>query len=182
MAFVADRVLIFGVLVFAVYVLGCWRIKGKFRALKKQVGKFMSFLKWGVKTVQITDPIADFLTRIRNAYCAKHDSVDVPASKIKREMSKILVDEGYVRRFSFLADGKQGIIKIILKYNEMKVPAITGLKRVSKPGFRVHSGVGSLPKVMKGLGVAIISTPKGIMTDRHARFERVGGEVLAYVW
>jgi small subunit ribosomal protein S8 len=132
--------------------------------------------------MQLTDAIADLLTRIRNATTAKHNSVNIPASNVKKAISKILVDEGYVRSFTVVEDGKQGIIKMNLKYGENRMPAINGLKRVSKPGLRIYSGVEDMPKVMKGLGIAIISTSKGVMTDRQARKEKVGGEVLAFVW
>ena len=132
--------------------------------------------------MQITDTIADLLTRIRNANSAKHDSVDIPASNMKKAICQILVDEGYVKNFTVVEDGKQGIIKVNLKYGEGKSPVINGLKRVSKPGLRVYSSAEELPRVMKGLGVAIISTSKGIMTDRQARREKLGGEVLAFVW
>ena len=132
--------------------------------------------------MQITDAIADLLTRIRNANTAKHDTVEVPASNMKKAIVQILLDEGYIKSFSVVDDGKQGIIKIALKYGEGKSPGITGLKRVSKPGLRIYSDVENMPKVMKGLGVAIISTSKGVMTDRQARKENVGGEVLAYIW
>jgi small subunit ribosomal protein S8 len=132
--------------------------------------------------MQLTDAIADLLTRIRNATTAKHNSVNIPASNVKKAISKILVDEGYVRSFTVVEDGKQGIIKMNLKYGENKLPAINGLKRVSKPGLRIYSGVEDMPKVMKGLGIAIVSTSKGVMTDRQARREKVGGEVLAFVW
>ena len=132
--------------------------------------------------MQITDAIADLLTRIRNANTAKHDTVEVPASNIKKAIVQILLDEGYIKSFTVVDDGKQGIIKIALKYGEGTTPVITGLRRVSKPGLRVYSDVENMPKVMKGLGVAIISTSKGVMTDRQARKENVGGEVLAYIW
>lgn len=132
--------------------------------------------------MQITDPIADLLTRIRNASAAKHDSVEIPASNMKKAICQILVDEGYVKSFSVTEDGKQGMIKVILKYGEGKTPVIQGLRRVSKPGLRIYSNAEELPKVIKGLGVAIISTSKGIMTDRQARKENVGGEVLAFIW
>ena len=132
--------------------------------------------------MQITDTIADLLTRIRNASSAKHDSVDIPASNMKKAICQILVDEGYVKNFTVVEDGKQGIIKLNLKYGEGKTPAITGLRRVSKPGLRIYSNAAELPKVMKGLGVAIISTSRGVMTDRQARKENVGGEVLAFIW
>lgn len=134
--------------------------------------------------MQVTDTIADLLTRIRNASSAKHDTVDVPASNMKKAIVQILADEGYIKRFTVSEDGKQGFIKIFLKYqdNKSKKPVITGLKRVSKPGLRIYSGIEDMPRVMKGLGVAIISTSKGIMTDRQARNEKVGGEVLAFIW
>ena len=132
--------------------------------------------------MQITDTIADLLTRIRNANSAKHDTVEIPASNLKKDICQILVDEGYVKDFTVIEDGKQGIIKVNLKYLDGKKPVITGLRRVSKPGLRIYSNVEDMPKVMKGLGVAIISTSKGVMTDRKARQEHVGGEVLAYIW
>ena len=132
--------------------------------------------------MQITDTIADLLTRIRNASSAKHETVEVPASNIKKAIAQILVDEGYIKKFTVIEDGKQGIIKITLKYGEGKKPIISGLKRVSKPGLRIYSNVEDMPKVLKGLGIAIISTSKGVMTDRQARKENVGGEVLAFVW
>ncbi|MCI1955587.1 MAG: 30S ribosomal protein S8 [Oscillospiraceae bacterium] len=132
--------------------------------------------------MQITDTIADLLTRIRNASSAKHDTVEIPASNMKKAIVQILVDEGYLKSFTVVKDGKQGIIKVNLKYNEGKTAAINGLQRVSKPGLRIYRNAEELPKVMKGLGIAIVSTSKGIMTDRQARSENVGGEVLAFVW
>lgn len=132
--------------------------------------------------MQITDTIADLLTRIRNAISAKHEVVEVPASNIKKGIVQILLDEGYISKFIVSDDGKQGIIKIFLKYTEHKKSAITGLKRVSKPGLRIYCSVEDMPRVMKGLGIAIISTSKGIMTDRRARRENIGGEVLAFIW
>lgn len=132
--------------------------------------------------MQITDSIADLLTRIRNASTAKHDTVDVPASNMKKSIAQILVDEGYLKGIQVIDDGKQGIIRITLKYGENKTPVISGLRRVSKPGLRIYSNCEDMPKVMKGLGVAIVSTSKGVMTDRKARQENVGGEVLAFVW
>ncbi len=131
--------------------------------------------------MQITDPIADLLTRIRNANTAKHETVDVPASKMKKAIVDILLEEGYIKNVQMIEDSKQGIIRITLKYvNNEKV--ITGLKRVSKPGLRIYAGVDELPKVLKGLGIAIISTSKGLMTDKKAREQKIGGEVLAFVW
>ena len=132
--------------------------------------------------MQISDTIADMLTRIRNASSAKHESVDVPASNMKKLIAQILVDEGYVKSFQVIDDGKQGVIRLTLKYNAGKAPAITGLKRVSKPGLRIYANCEDLPKVMKGLGIAIVSTSKGVMTDKAARSANVGGEVLAFVW
>ena len=132
--------------------------------------------------MQITDPIADFLTRIRNANAAKHETVDVPASNLKKAMAQILVDEGYIKGFTVVEDGKQGIIRMTLKYGENKSQVITGLRRVSKPGLRIYASSADMPKVMKGLGIAIVSTSKRLMTDRQARKQKVGGEVLAFVW
>lgn len=132
--------------------------------------------------MQITDPIADMLTRIRNANSSKHESVNVPASKLKIEIARILNDEGYINGYEVIDDGLQGIIKITLKYGANKQKVITGLKRVSKPGLRVYASKEELPRVLKGLGIAIISTSKGIMTDREARKLNVGGEVLAFIW
>ena len=122
------------------------------------------------------------LTRIRNANSAKHDTVDIPASKMKEAIAQILLDEGYIKSFSVIDDGKQGAIRIVLKYGPNKSQIITGLRRVSKPGLRIYTSCKDAPKVMKGLGIAIMSTPKGIMTDKQARKEHVGGEVLAFVW
>lgn len=132
--------------------------------------------------MQITDAIADMLTRIRNASSAKHDTVSIPASNIKKAIAQILVDEGYVKNFKVIDDGKQGIIEVTLKYGVNKSPVIMGLRRVSKPGLRIYTNCEEMPKVMKGLGIAILSTSKGIMTDKDARKQNVGGEVLAFVW
>ncbi len=129
-----------------------------------------------------TDPIADMLTRIRNANSAKHDTVDIPASNMKKAIAQILLDEGYIKNYKVIEDNKQGVIRVTLKYGEGKSQVITGLRRVSKPGLRIYSSVDEMPKVMKGLGIAIVSTSKGIMTDREARKQNVGGEVLAFVW
>ena len=129
----------------------------------------------------INDPIADMLTRIRNANNAKHDTVDVPASNMKKSIAQILLDEGYIKSFQVVEDGTQGIIRIALKYNG-KEKVISGLRRVSKPGLRVYVGADELPRVLRGLGVAIVSTSKGVMTDKAARAAHVGGEVLAFVW
>ena len=132
--------------------------------------------------MQITDPVADMLTRIRNANTAKHESVDVPASNLKKAIAKILLDEGYIKSYEIVEDGTQGIIRIQLKYLAGKEKVISGLRRVSKPGLRVYAGADELPKVLKGLGIAIISTSQGVMTDKAARANHVGGEVLAFVW
>ena len=132
--------------------------------------------------MQITDSIADILTRIRNANTAKHATVDVPASNMKKAIAQILVDEGYIKSYQIIDDGKQGIIRITLKYGENKSQVITGLRRVSKPGLRIYSSCEDMPKVMKGLGIAIVSTSKGVMTDKEARELNVGGEVLAFIW
>ena len=132
--------------------------------------------------MQITDPIADMLTRIRNANNAKHDTVDVPASNMKKAIAQILLDEGYIKNFQIINDGTQGVIRITLKYNAGKEKVISGLRRVSKPGLRVYAGAEELPKVLRGLGIAIVSTSKGVMTDKKAREAHVGGEVLAFVW
>ena len=130
----------------------------------------------------MTDPIADMLTRIRNALVSKHDSVEIPASNIKKEIAKILVSEGYVSDAQFVDEGVQGKIVVKLKYGPKKEKVISGLKRISKPGLRVYAGAGEIPKVLGGLGIAIVSTSKGIMTDKQARSTGNGGEVLAYIW
>ena len=132
--------------------------------------------------MQITDPVADMLTRIRNANSAKHETVDVPASNLKKAIAQILLDEGYIKSYSIEDNGNQGIIHITLKYLGKKEQVISGLRRVSKPGLRVYAGADELPRVLKGLGIAIISTSKGVMTDKAARANHVGGEVLAFVW
>ena len=132
--------------------------------------------------MHITDPIADMLTRIRNASSYHHESVDIPASNAKKTIAEILLSEGYIKNLQFIDDGSQGIIRVTLKYGQNKESAITGLRRVSKPGLRVYAGVEDMPKVLKGLGIAIVSTSKGIMTDKKARELNVGGEVLAFVW
>jgi small subunit ribosomal protein S8 len=131
--------------------------------------------------MHITDPIADMLTRIRNANAAKHTTVDVPASKMKKSIAQILLDEGYIKNFQLIDDGTQGIIRITLKYNG-KESAISALRRVSKPGLRVYAGADELPRVLHGLGIAIVSTSKGVMTDKAARAAHIGGEVLAFIW
>lgn len=132
--------------------------------------------------MQITDPIADMLTRIRNAGSARHETVDVPNSKMKKAIAEILLEEGYIKSFQLIDGGTQGVIRITLKYLPGKEKAIQGLRRVSKPGLRVYAGADELPQVLRGLGIAIISTSKGIMTDKKARAQHVGGEVLAFVW
>ena len=132
--------------------------------------------------MQITDPVADMLTRIRNANSAKHDTVDVPASNLKKAIAQILLDEGYIKAFNLVDNGNQGNIHITLKYQGKKEQVISGLKRVSKPGLRIYAGADEIPYVLKGLGIAIISTSKGVMTDKKARELHIGGEVLAFVW
>ena len=129
-----------------------------------------------------TDPVADMLTRIRNASAARHETVDIPASKFKRAIADILLQEGYIKHIQSISDSGQGVLRVTLKYDADNERAITGLKRVSKPGLRVYVGAGEIPKVLRGLGIAIVSTSKGIMTDKRARAEHVGGEVLAFVW
>ena len=130
----------------------------------------------------MTDPIADMLTRIRNANVVKHETVDVPASNMKKELARILLEEGFVRGYDVIEDGKQGIIRIQLKYGQAGERVITGIKRISKPGMRVYAGNQEIPKVLNGLGISVISTSKGILTDKQARKENVGGEVICYVW
>ena len=132
--------------------------------------------------MQISDVIADMLTRIRNANDAKHETVDVPASNMKKAIADILVAEGYIRSYQIIEDGRQGIIRITLKYGKGKTKTIQGLRRVSKPGLRIYSNCEDMPKVMNGLGIAIVSTSKGVMTDKKARQANVGGEILAFVW
>ena len=133
--------------------------------------------------MQITDTIADMLTRIRNANSAKHETVDIPASNMKKAIAQILVDEGYVKEYKVIEDGKQGVIRVTLKYQgPSRTPVLMGLRRVSKPGLRIYSSSEDMPKVMKGIGTAIVSTSKGVMTDKAARKANVGGEVLAFIW
>ncbi len=132
--------------------------------------------------MQITDPIADMLTSIPNANSAKHDSVDIPASNMKKAIAQILLDEGYIKKFDVVEDGKQGMIHVELKYGPGKTKIIQGLRRVSKPGLRIYAGKEDMPRVMRGLGIAIVSTSKGVMTDKAARKANIGGEVLAFVW
>jgi small subunit ribosomal protein S8 len=131
----------------------------------------------------ITDPIADFLTRIRNAIKANHRIVEIPASNLKKEMTKVLHDKGYIQKYKFIDDNKQGVIKIALKYNpDTKQSAITGIERISKPGLRKYAGADRLPRVLNGLGIAILSTSRGVVTDKEARKDKIGGEVLCYVY
>ena len=132
--------------------------------------------------MQISDVIADMLTRIRNANDAKHESVDIPASNLKKSIAEILLEEGYIKNYQIVEDGKQGIIRVTLKYAAGKQKVLHGLKRVSKPGLRIYSNCEDMPKVMNGLGIAIVSTSKGVMTDKKAREANVGGEILAFVW
>lgn len=132
--------------------------------------------------MHITDTIADMLTRIRNANSAKHDTVDIPASNMKKAIAQILLDEGYIKSFQVVANDHQGVIKVALKYGQGKTPVIQGLRRVSKPGLRIYTNSEDMPRVMKGLGTAILSTNKGVMTDKRARQEHVGGKILAFIW
>ena len=132
--------------------------------------------------MQITDVVADMLTRIRNANSAKHETVEIPASNLKKAIAQILLDEGYIKAFEIIEDNKQGVIKVTLKYGENKQRIIQGLRRVSKPGLRIYAASQDLPRVKNGLGIAIISTSKGLMTDKVARKQNIGGEVLAFVW
>ena len=132
--------------------------------------------------MQISDVIADMLTRIRNANDAKHETVDIPASNLKKSIAQILLEEGYIKNYQIVEDGKQGIIRVTLKYAAGKQKVIHGLRRVSKPGLRIYSNCEDMPKVMNGLGIAIVSTSKGVMTDKKARLANVGGEILAFVW
>ena len=132
--------------------------------------------------MHITDPVADMLTRIRNANSAKHDTVDIPNSKMKKAIAEILLEEGYIKNFQIIEDGTQGVIRVTLKYGAGKEKVITGLRRISKPGLRIYAGADELPRVLKGLGIAIVSTSKGVMTDKKARAAHFGVEVLAFVW
>ena len=132
--------------------------------------------------MQITDVVADMLTRIRNANSAKHESVEIPASNLKKAIAQILLDEGFIKAYDIIDDGKQGTIKVTLKYGENKQRIIQGLRRVSKPGLRIYAASADLPKVKNGLGIAIVSTSKGLMTDKAARKQNIGGEVLCFVW
>ena len=132
--------------------------------------------------MHITDPVADMLTRIRNANSARHDTVDIPASNLKKAIAEILLEEGYIKNFQFISDSGQGVLRVSLKYVSGKEKVITGLRRVSKPGLRVYAGADELPKVLKGLGTAVISTSQGVMSDKKARAAHIGGEVLAFVW
>ena len=130
----------------------------------------------------VTDPIADYLTRIRNANMVRHESLEVPASKTKLEIANILKAEGFIKNFDYTSDDKQGVIRVFLKYGPNNERVITGLKRISKPGLRVYAKTGDIPKVLNGLGIAIVSTSEGVITDKEARAKNIGGEVLAYIW
>jgi len=132
--------------------------------------------------MSLNDPIADYLTRLRNAGMAKHSKVDIPSSRTKEKISEILKEEGYIQNYTLVEDSKQGMIRIYLKYGGDRKPTISGIKRISRPGLRFYTNADKIPRVLNGLGIAIISTPKGILTDKNARKERVGGEVLCYVW
>lgn len=130
----------------------------------------------------MTDPIADFLTRIRNANMGYKESVEIPSSKVKKALAQILKDEGFIRDYEYVEDGKQGVLRLYLKYGSNKEKVITGLKRISKPGLRVYASKDEIPRVLGGLGIAVISTSKGILTDKQARKQGVGGEVICYIW
>lgn len=130
----------------------------------------------------MTDPIADMLTRVRNASSVKHDTVDIPASNMKKEISRILLEEGYIKGYDVIEDGKQGLIRMQLKYGNAGEKVITGIKKISKPGMRVYADKHNVPKVLNGIGISVISTSKGILTDKQAREQGVGGEVICYVW
>ena len=132
--------------------------------------------------MSMTDPIADFLTQIRNAMGRQHSKVDIPASNIIKEITRILLEQGYIRNYTVIQDGIQGKVRVYLKYGENKKSTIVGLKRISRPGYRIYTKVDAIPRVLNGLGTAILSTPKGILTDRQARKDRVGGEVLCSIW
>jgi small subunit ribosomal protein S8 len=132
--------------------------------------------------MSLNDPIADYLTQIRNAARARHSRVDIPASNIIKDLTKILQDEGYIRSFTVIGDSKQDLVRIYLKYGENKKSAITGIKRVSRPGYRRYAKIDQIPRVLNGLGIAILSTPKGLLTDKKARAQRIGGEVICHVW
>jgi len=149
--------------------------------LPKQAGKVSVQTEGGLIEMVMTDPIADMLTRIRNATIVRDKVVEVPSSKIKKELAKIFKEEGYIADYEIIDDNKQGIIRLYLKYNG-KEKVISGLKRISKPGLRVYAGKDEIPRVLGGLGIAVLSTSKGIMTDRQARAEGIGGEVICYVW
>jgi small subunit ribosomal protein S8 len=132
--------------------------------------------------MSMTDPVADMLVRIKNGYKARHRKVDVPASRVKHEIAKILLSEGFIEEFNVIEDSRQNLIRILLKYDEQERPALTGMRRISRPGLRKYTDAGRLPRVMGGLGIAIVSTSRGVMTDSKARKERVGGEIICYVW
>jgi small subunit ribosomal protein S8 len=163
-------------LICAEYVSETGRLRVRFRALSKRVGKQKGFES------MMTDPIADMLTRIRNASKAKHEKVDIPSSKLKVEIAKILKDEGFVKNVKLVKDRRQGHIRVYLKYTEDEAPVLQGLKRISRPGCRVYASNDTIPKVLDGLGTAILSTPKGIQTGKQAKKDNVGGEVLCHVW
>ena len=156
----------------------------KFQESESQVGKSSQPLQVsGLEFyMSMTDPIADYLTRIRNAKARRHSKVDIPASNILKEITRILHEQGYIRKYTFEDDDLQGTIRVYQKYGADKVSAITGLRRVSRPGYRIYTKVDDIPRVLNGLGLAIVSTPKGIVTDKQARKQRVGGEVLCEIW
>jgi len=172
-------VVIYENLAYVEFVLDGLRSQERFLELQKQVGEDS---KKGKRFMSMTDPIADMLTRIRNANMANHERVEVPASKIKSEIARILHEEGYIRNYRFIEDNKQGILRLYLKYGENEEKVITNLKRISKPGRRIYVNSKDIPRVRGGLGTAILSTSKGVMTDKQCKEANVGGEVLCYIW
>ena len=180
MSAVGVRTQYIGSLNFAVFVSANSHTKDKFLASKKQAGKPHSGKEVNVMTM--SDPIADMLTRIRNANMVRHEKLEVPASNLKKEIAEILKREGFVRDVEYVEDSKQGIIRIFLKYGKNEERVITGLKRISKPGLRVYAKSTEVPRVLNGLGIALVSTSNGVLTDKEARAKQVGGEVVAYVW
>ena len=160
------------ILVYLELSLGRWRTKAKSLESEKRVGRKMN----------VTDPVADYLTRVRNALKARHPYVDIPASKLKRAMTQILLDKGYIQKYIDIADERQGLIRVFLKYERNGEPVIKSLKRISRPGLRSYVGADNLPRVLNGLGIAILSTSHGVMTDKEATKGKIGGEVLAYVY
>jgi small subunit ribosomal protein S8 len=179
----ADPERICGNSIYAVFASESWLFREKFQELRRPVGDplFKTVLLQEI-FMSMTDPIADFLTRIRNAQLGKFSKVDIPASNLLKEMTRIMMEEGYILNFTMIEDEKQGVIRIYLKYNEQKKAAISGLTRISRPGLRKYADVRAIPRVLNGLGIAILSTSKGVLTDKQAKKENVGGEVLCYIW